>query len=51
MKKLDQAQKSLNEKVEIACGHVRECCGYAYECEGTHHLLPTGKIILKHCGC
>ncbi|MFK4323168.1 hypothetical protein ABH946_005942 [Bacillus sp. RC145] len=43
--------KEVEEKVEIACGRTRECCGIDTYCEATYHLLPTGSLIFKHCVC
>ncbi|WP_336771309.1 hypothetical protein [Bacillus bombysepticus] len=41
----------VEEKSDVTCGHVRKCCGYSYECEATHTVLPTGTVIFEHCGC
>lgn len=47
----DAQNKEVEEKVEIACGRTRQCCAIAQDCEATYHLMPSGSLVWKHCGC
>ncbi|MGG3522570.1 hypothetical protein ABES13_27745 [Bacillus pseudomycoides] len=51
MEKQIKSQKEVKENSEIACGHVLECCSRDIDCEATYHVLPTGKLVFKHCAC
>ncbi|MFD4854456.1 hypothetical protein ACFVV6_29685 [Bacillus mycoides] len=51
MEKHEQNQKEVTEKTLIFCDSVSKCCEIDRYCLGTYHILPTNKMVFKHCGC
>ncbi|EJV54866.1 hypothetical protein [Bacillus cereus] len=44
-------QPEVEEKVAIVCQKMFKCCETAWDCAGTLHQFPSGKVIFQYCGC